>query len=42
MNNHDLILAVRELLERHLDVMEIASRLKIDVVTVQQILDMLT
>ena len=37
-----LILAVKEMAERHWDVYTVASRLKIDPVIVQQILDMLT
>jgi hypothetical protein len=40
--NRDLILAVRELLDRHLDLYEIASRLKVDVTLIQQILDVLS
>jgi len=42
MNRHDIVLAVRELLDRHLDIYEIASRLKVDVNLIQQILDALT
>lgn len=42
MNRHDLILAVRELLDRHLDIYEMASRLKVDINLIQQILDALT
>ena len=42
MNNHDLMLAVRELLERHLDVYEISARLKVDISLIQPILDLLT
>ena len=39
----DMVVAqVRELLERHLEVYEIASRLKIDISLVQTIVDMLT
>jgi hypothetical protein len=36
---HDLILQVREFLERHLDVYEIASRMKLDPAQVQMIID---
>ena len=39
---HDIILSVRELLERHWDVYTIASRLKLDPMLVQSIIDMLT
>jgi predicted transcriptional regulator len=39
---HDIVNAVRELMGRNLDVYEIASRLKIDIVTVQSIIDLLT
>ena len=42
MNRHDIVLAVRELLDRHLDIYEISSRLKVDVNLIQQILDALT
>jgi hypothetical protein len=40
--NRDLILIVREMLDRHWDVYEIASKCKIDVAVVQAIIDMLT
>lgn len=40
--NRDLILIVREMLDRHWDVYEIASKCKIDVTVVQAIIDMLT
>jgi hypothetical protein len=39
---HDIVNAVREMMGRNLDVYEIASRLKIDVFTVQTIMDLLT
>ena len=39
MLRNDLIAAVREMLERHWDVYSIASRMKIDPVLVQQIID---
>lgn len=42
MIRHDLILAVREMLERHWDVYTIATRMKVDPVIIQQIIDMLT
>lgn len=42
MIRHDLILAVREMLERHWDVYTIASRMKVDPVIIQQIIDMMT
>lgn len=42
MLRHDLILAVREMLERHWDVYTIASRMKVDPVIIQQIIDLLT
>jgi predicted transcriptional regulator len=41
MNRHDLIIQVRELLDRHLDVFEISHRLCIDHSTVQTIIDTL-
>lgn len=40
--NRDLILIVREMLDRHWDVYEIAVKCKIDVTVVQAIIDMLT
>ena len=42
MIRHDMILAVREMLERHWDVYTIASRMKVDPVIIQQIIDMMT
>jgi len=39
---HDTIMAVREMLERHWDVVEIATKLKIDITVVQAIIDLLT
>lgn len=39
---HDTIMAVREMLERHWDVYEIASKLKLDIALVQAIVDLLT
>lgn len=39
MFKRDLALAVRELLERHLDVYQIAARLQIDPPTIQAIID---
>ncbi len=42
MIRHDLILAVREMLERHWDVYTIATRMKVDPVIIQQIIDMMT
>ena len=42
MIRHDIILAVREMLERHWDVYTIASRMKVDPVIIQQIIDMMT
>lgn len=38
--NHDMVMAVREMLERHWDVYTMASRLKIDPATVQAIVDL--
>jgi hypothetical protein len=35
-------MAVREMLERHWDVYEIASKLKLDIALVQAIVDLLT
>ena len=42
ITHHDLVLAVREMLDRHLDVYEMASRLKVDVAIIQSIIDLLT
>lgn len=42
MLKKDLILSVKELLERHCDVYEIASRLKVDIALIQAIIDALT
>lgn len=42
MLKSQIIAAVRELLERQLDVYTIASRLKLDPILVQSIIDMLT
>jgi DNA-binding MarR family transcriptional regulator len=39
---HDLVMAVREMLERHWDVAEIATKLHIDIATIQSIIDLLT
>lgn len=36
---HDMVIAVREMLDRHWDVYAMASRLKMDPVTVQAIID---
>lgn len=36
---HDMVLAVREMLDRHWDVYAMASRLKIDPYVVQAIID---
>ena len=38
----DLIAMVRELMERHLDIYEIAGRLKLDPLLVAQIIDVIT
>jgi hypothetical protein len=42
ITQHDLVLAVRELMDRHLDVYQIALRLKLDVSVVQSIIDLIT
>ena len=42
MNRHDLILSIRELLDRHLDLYEMAARLKVDVELIRQLLDLIT
>jgi hypothetical protein len=42
ITHHDLVLAVREMLDRHLDVYEMASRLKVDITVIQSIIDLLT
>ena len=39
MNKHDIVLQVKELLTRHLDAVEIAHRLHMDLITVQQIIE---
>jgi plasmid maintenance system antidote protein VapI len=39
---HDLVMAVKELLERHWDVTEIASKLHIDINTIKAIVDLLS
>ena len=39
---HDIMMAVKELIELHYDVYEIASKLKIDPSIIQQIFDVLT
>lgn len=39
--NHNLILAVREMLDRHWNVYEIASKLNLDADTVQTIIDII-
>ena len=39
MLKHDLILQVREMLERHWDVYQIASRMKLDPAYVQILID---
>lgn len=36
---HDMVMAVREMLDRHWDVASMAARLKIDPYTVQAIID---
>ena len=41
MRYHDIVMAVRELIERHWDVYQIASRLKLDPVLIKQIIDSL-
>lgn len=38
----DMIAAVRELMERHLDVYQIAGRIKVDHITVTQIVSLIT
>jgi hypothetical protein len=42
MFKHDIIMSVKEMLERHWDVAEIAVKLKIDIGVVQAIIDLLT
>ncbi len=39
---HQIVNGVREMLERHWDVYEIATKMKLDVAVVQAIVDMLT
>lgn len=42
MRYQDIVMAVKEMLERHWDVYQIAARLKIDPIIIQQIIDALT
>jgi hypothetical protein len=42
MTRHDMVQQVRELLERHVDLADIAARLNLDVVVVQNLADSLT
>lgn len=42
MRYHDLTMAVKEMIERHWDVYQIASKLRIDPIIIQQIIDALT
>lgn len=39
---HDMFLAIKEMVERHWDVYEIAVKLKVDVQIVQAVIDLLT
>jgi hypothetical protein len=39
---HEIVNAVREMMGRHWDVYEIASKLKVDITIVQAIFDMLS
>ena len=39
---HQVVQAVREMMERHWDVYEIAAKMKLDVSVVQAIIDMIT
>lgn len=39
---HDLVMAVREMLERHWNLYEISSKLNIDIELVKLIIDLLT
>ena len=41
MNKHEIILSIRELLERNLDIAEISHRLHLDVETVRAIAEAL-
>jgi hypothetical protein len=40
--SHNLIQAVREMVERHWDPVEIASKMHVDVEVIRQIIDLLT
>lgn len=40
--NRDMFLAIKEMVERHWDVYEIAVKLKVDVQIVQAVIDLLT
>ena len=42
MKYHDIVMAVREMVERHWDVYQIATKLKLDPILIQQIIDALT
>jgi hypothetical protein len=39
MFKHDLVMAVREMLDRHWDIYEMSSRIKLDPATIQAIID---
>jgi predicted transcriptional regulator len=39
---HDIVMAVKEMLERHWNVYEIATKLKIDISVVQTIINLLS
>ena len=42
MKYHDIVMAVREMVERHWDVYQIATKLKLDPILIHQIIDALT
>jgi hypothetical protein len=42
MKYHDIVMAVKEMVERHWDVYQIATKLKLDPILIQQIIDALT
>ena len=42
MKYHDIVMAVKEMVERHWDVYQIATKLKLDPILIQQIIDVLT
>ena len=42
MKYHDIVMAIKEMIERNWDAYQIASKLKLDPIFIQQIIDALT